>query len=131
MNASTIGASTYELRQGTTLVPSTITYDGLNKTARLQPTSPLTPNTVYTATIRGGTTDPRVKDAAGNALAANLVWSFTTATAAPRQRRQRRTDPRGRQPEQPVRPLPERNRPHRRVQRVHGGGHLERHRARC
>jgi len=29
-------------------------------------------------TIRGGTTDPRVKDSAGNAMSANRVWSFTT-----------------------------------------------------
>ena len=32
-------------------------------------------------TVRGGATDPRVKDVAGNALAANDTWSFTTAAA--------------------------------------------------
>ena len=30
----------------------------------------------YTVTVRGGATDPRVKDAAGNALAANDTWSL-------------------------------------------------------
>ena len=49
-------------------------------TATLDPTADLAPATTYTATVRGGATDPRVKDAAGNALAANVVWSFTTAT---------------------------------------------------
>ena len=29
--------------------------------------------------MRGGASDPRVKDQAGNALAANVSWSFTTA----------------------------------------------------
>ena len=44
----------------------------------MAPSSPLASATAYTATIRGGATDPRVKDAAGNALAANSTWSFTT-----------------------------------------------------
>jgi hypothetical protein len=35
-------------------------------------------NTVYTVTVRGGASDPRVKDLAGNALATNDSWSFTT-----------------------------------------------------
>ena len=34
--------------------------------------------TRYTVTVKGGTTDPRVKDLAGNPLAANRSWSFTT-----------------------------------------------------
>ena len=38
----------------------------------------LAATTTYTATVKGGTTDPRVKDTAGNALATNRVWSFTT-----------------------------------------------------
>ena len=32
--------------------------------------------------LRGGTADPRIKDLAGNALAANIVWSFTTGADA-------------------------------------------------
>ena len=34
------------------------------------------------ATLRGGATDPRIKDLAGNALAQNYTWSFTTGAAA-------------------------------------------------
>jgi len=41
----------------------------------LDPTSDLAASTTYTATITTG-----VKDAAGNALAANKTWSFTTGT---------------------------------------------------
>ena len=36
--------------------------------------------TTYTATVKGGQTDPRVKDLSGNALAASATWSFTTAS---------------------------------------------------
>ncbi|MDQ3440241.1 MAG: ThuA domain-containing protein, partial [Planctomycetota bacterium] len=32
---------------------------------------------------KGGATDPRAKDAAGNALVANATWSFTTAAPPP------------------------------------------------
>jgi hypothetical protein len=32
--------------------------------------------------LKGGTVDPRVKDVAGNALAANFAWTFTTGAAA-------------------------------------------------
>jgi hypothetical protein len=85
MAASTIGTSTLELRTpSNALVAATITYDAASRTGTLTPLAPLAASTVYTATVRGGTTDPRVKDAAGNALAASVTWSFTTAaTAAP------------------------------------------------
>ena len=47
-------------------------------------------------TLRGGTTDPRVKDLAGNALATTFTWTFTTASgpaaaARPPTRSSRRT----------------------------------------
>ncbi|MCX6145104.1 MAG: Ig-like domain-containing protein [Ignavibacteriales bacterium] len=65
----------FTLRQGTTPVSGTVTYAGT--TAIFAPASNLAVNTVYTATISTGT-----KDLAGNALASNYVWSFTTAAAA-------------------------------------------------
>jgi len=49
------------------------TYGGANDTPTLQPPL-LTANLTYTATVTTG-----VKDLAGNALASNLSWSFTTA----------------------------------------------------
>jgi hypothetical protein len=54
-----------------------VTYSGV--TAIFTPTSPLAANTLYTATI---TTE--AKDLAGNALASNYVWSFTTGGTAGR-----------------------------------------------
>ncbi len=74
MDPATITASTFTLKQGTTPIPGAVTYVGT--VATLNPTSDLTASTVYTATI---TTS--AKDAAGNALAANKVWTFTTGTA--------------------------------------------------
>lgn len=72
MTASTINSSTFTLKQGTTPVEGTVAYSGT--TARLTPSSILAEGTIYTATISTG-----AKDLAGNPLAANFVWSFTTA----------------------------------------------------
>src|SRR2546426_1281513 len=57
--------------QGPTPVTGTVSYNGV--TATFTPTVNLAPLTTYTATISTG-----AKDLAGNALAADLVWSFTT-----------------------------------------------------
>src|SRR5205814_2191103 len=79
MDPATINTTTVELRNpSNVLVPATVTYHATHTTATLNPTSKLAASTTYTVTIKGGTTDPRVKDVAGNALAANRTWSFTT-----------------------------------------------------
>src|SRR5678816_1749137 len=57
-----------------TPVFGTVIYVGV--TATFNPTRHLVPSTTYTATIT-----TRVKDLAGNALAANFVWSFTTGAS--------------------------------------------------
>ena len=80
MDAATINTNTFELRNATNVVvPATVTYNAATLTATLTPTSALTASASYTANVKGGGTDPRVKDLAGNALAANVNWSFTTA----------------------------------------------------
>jgi len=71
MDATTIQTTTFILMQGTTPVAGFVTYSG--NSATIAPTSNLTPNTVYTATITTG-----AKDLSGTALANNFVWSFTT-----------------------------------------------------
>jgi hypothetical protein len=79
---STLG--TFELRgPGGVLVQSTVTYDALSRTATLRPQSPLAVSTSYTALVKGGATDPRVKDTSSNPLQANVMWSFTTAAPPP------------------------------------------------
>ncbi|MCX7171238.1 MAG: Ig-like domain-containing protein, partial [Proteobacteria bacterium] len=75
MDPLTITNLTFTLKQGTTDVPGTVSYSGVN--AVFTPTSTLAPSTTYTATITTG-----AKDLAGNALAALYVWSWTTAAAA-------------------------------------------------
>ncbi len=83
MDASTINAGTFELRDSTgKLVSATVSYDASARTATLAPTSPLSAAATYTATLRGGASDPRVKDSAGNALSASISWSFTTTSFA-------------------------------------------------
>ncbi|MDZ7767350.1 MAG: Ig-like domain-containing protein [Melioribacteraceae bacterium] len=74
MDASTITSGTFTLRQGTTSVSGFTSYSGT--TAIFSPASNLSPNTVYTATITTG-----AKDLAGNSLANNYVWSFTTGSS--------------------------------------------------
>ena len=71
MNASTL-MTNFTVMQGLTSVPGVITYSGL--TATFSPTS-LSASTTYTATILTGATD-----VAGNPLASNYVWSFSTGT---------------------------------------------------
>jgi hypothetical protein len=74
MNPATITKTTFTLKEGTKTVPGSLTTVGA--TATLTPTSPLAPSTTYTATIT-----TKAKDLAGNGLAANYVWSFTTGPA--------------------------------------------------
>jgi hypothetical protein len=82
MNSTTINTNTFELHVGNAtgaLVPASVSYNGANFVATLQPSSQLLNSTNYTALVKGGSSDPTVKDTAGNALAANYTWSFTTA----------------------------------------------------
>ena len=68
------GASlgTFELRgPSNNLINATVTYDGPTRVATLDPDQPLAVSTTYTVLMKGGATDPRVKDLAGNALAAS------------------------------------------------------------
>jgi hypothetical protein len=79
MDSATITPSTFTLaKQGTTTpVAATVTYDGSSVTATLNPSADLEPGVIYTATVKGGTAG--VKDFAGNPLAQDKTWSFTTA----------------------------------------------------
>jgi hypothetical protein len=75
MDPLTINTASFRLiGPGGTLVTGTVTYAVSSRIATLNPVGNLAPNAVYIATITVGT-----RDLAGNALAANFVWSFTTA----------------------------------------------------
>jgi hypothetical protein len=71
MNATSVNATTFQVKQGSNVIAGTITYSGF--TASFAPSLPLASNTVYTAVITTG-----AKDTAGNSLAANHYWSFAT-----------------------------------------------------
>jgi hypothetical protein len=58
-------------------VQATLTLSTDGKTLTLDPSATLAKGTQYEVTIKGGTGG--VKDLAGNPLAADRVWSFTTA----------------------------------------------------
>ena len=76
MTNSTLTTASFLLATtaGGAAVTGTVGVSG--NTATFTPSAPLAGNTQYTATITTA-----AKDAAGNALAANYSWSFTTGTA--------------------------------------------------
>jgi hypothetical protein len=78
MTPATIGASTFTVHgPGGTTVSGTVAYSGVTATFTPAANS-LAYNTLYTATITTG-----AQDLAGQPLASNYVWTFTTITAAP------------------------------------------------
>ena len=80
MSAPTItaaGTFTLAVTAGGAAVPGTVTYDAPSNTATFAPTAALVASTQYTATVTTA-----AKSTAGNGLAANYVWSFTTGIAA-------------------------------------------------
>ena len=79
MNPASIGTSTIQLLNASgTPVAATVAYVASTTSAVLTPTSALGANMTYTVKVLGGSADPRVKDVAGNALAATVTSSFTT-----------------------------------------------------
>ena len=76
MNPATIDGTTFALTgPGTTVVHGLVAYATIGNTLTFTPTANLAPSTLFTATITTG-----VKNLAGNALATNYVWTFTTGT---------------------------------------------------
>ncbi len=72
MDAATINGTTFTLSNG---VNGVVTYDSTNFIATFAPAGNLASNTTYTATITTG-----VRDKAGNAMASNFEWNFTTGS---------------------------------------------------
>ena len=80
LNAATVSGTTFELKNSAgILVSAAVAYNASNQTAVLTPNSPLSYATSYTATVKGGSSG--VADAASNRMAADFVWTFTTAAA--------------------------------------------------
>jgi Ice-binding-like/Bacterial Ig-like domain len=75
MDPSTLNATTFTLRQGTVAVAGVVSTAGA--TATFSPSDNLAAGTTFTATITTGAADP-----AGNSMATNYSWSFTTSACA-------------------------------------------------
>ncbi|NML18574.1 DUF4082 domain-containing protein, partial [Azohydromonas caseinilytica] len=83
LDPASVNASTFELRNAANaVVAASLSYDAATRTATLTPSAGLAPSTTYTATLRGGASDPRIKDLAGNPLASSVSWSFTTVSGS-------------------------------------------------
>jgi hypothetical protein len=77
MDPLTMIGANFVVMQGTTSVTGIVSYNGT--TISFAPSATLTPNAVYTCTITNA-----AKNVAGNAMASNYTWSFTTGiTIAP------------------------------------------------
>ena len=83
MDPSTLSTSTFTLVKQDSSAPvmATVSYDPATKEVTLDPAAALASTTTYTAVIKGGSGG--AKDLAGNALAQDHSWTFTTATAQP------------------------------------------------
>ncbi|MGA8059886.1 MAG: Ig-like domain-containing protein [Candidatus Binataceae bacterium] len=78
MDPSTITTATFTVTgPGTTPVAGKVSYDVPDQIATFTPASALAASTTFTATITTG-----AKDLAGNALASDFVWTFTTGLTA-------------------------------------------------
>jgi len=71
MDPTSLTATTFTIKQGTTPVVGTVTYSG--STATFVHALAFAPNTTYTGTIAAG-----AKNVLGTPLAADYVWIFTT-----------------------------------------------------
>jgi hypothetical protein len=76
LTITALGTFTVKETITTNNVPGLATYDVTTMTATFAPTANLTTGLNYTATITTA-----AKDLAGNALAANKIWSFTAGVA--------------------------------------------------
>jgi hypothetical protein len=64
-------------------VPATLSYSKQTRTATLIPNAPLIYSSTYSVLVKGGLTDPRIKDTLGHAMAADYAWTFTTSAPPP------------------------------------------------
>ena len=82
LSPASVNGSTVQMRNpGGQLLAATVTWDATSTSAVLDPTPALAYSTTYSVTVRGGSTG--VKDVAGNPLAADFTWSFTTGAPPP------------------------------------------------
>ena len=79
LTAASVSATTVFVNNGVLSVPAVVSYTAGSQNVVITPSSPLSANTVYTVTLKGGTTG--IKDLANIAMVNDYTWSFTTAAA--------------------------------------------------
>ena len=73
MDPTSFTSTSFTLKQGTTTVPGAVEY--FDNSAQFIPTNTLSSGTTYTAKV-----NTSVKDLAGNPMANDMSWTFTTGT---------------------------------------------------
>lgn len=73
LNVATVNTSTFTLKNGDVAVVGNVSYDGV--TATFNPSAKLLPSTEYTAKL-----STQIKDLAGNPMANEHSWKFTTGS---------------------------------------------------
>ena len=82
IDPTTLTASTVLVKTAANVaISGTVSYSAASNTVTFVPTSALPASTAFNVFLVGGTTDPRIKDPAGNALAATTTWSFISGAA--------------------------------------------------
>ncbi|MEZ0292716.1 MAG: DUF4082 domain-containing protein [Solirubrobacteraceae bacterium] len=81
LTATTVNTTSVVLTDAAgAVVPAAVGYDAGTRTATLDPTAALAGGATYRVTVKGGSAG--VKDLAGNALATDDTWTFTTRAAS-------------------------------------------------
>jgi hypothetical protein len=80
IDPATVNATNLTLTNQATsaAVAGSVAWNGTTRTASFTPSTALAAGTSYLARVKGGASG--VKDVAGNALAADVTWTFTTAS---------------------------------------------------
>ncbi|HEY1007273.1 MAG TPA: N,N-dimethylformamidase beta subunit family domain-containing protein, partial [Sphingobacteriaceae bacterium] len=84
LDTTTLSGTTFQLRDsGGNLLNAVVSYQETARTALLTPEEPLAYNSSYTAVIKGQPAAAGIRDRAGNALAGDYTWTFSTGGPPP------------------------------------------------
>ncbi len=80
---ASVNSLSAEFKNGGVSVPAVVSYRAGQRKLVITPSAALSNSTTYTVIIHGGTATDVIKDQAGNALAADYSFSFTSKSPAP------------------------------------------------
>ena len=81
LDPTSVTSNTVFLQNGSTVISATPVYNSGDSSITLTPASQLSSGTNYMVTVKGGTGANKIKDATGNAMSKDSIWSFNTAPA--------------------------------------------------